>query len=55
MKTIVINLISGPCAGKSTAAAGIFSALKKQGIECELALEYAKDCVWDESFYKMKD
>lgn len=55
MKTYIINLISGPGSGKSTACAGIFNQLKKRGVECELALEYAKDCVWDESYKKMDD
>lgn len=55
MKTYVLNLCGGPGAGKSTAAAGIFAKLKKLGIECELALEYAKDCVWNESYTTMND
>lgn len=55
MKTIVINCISGPCSGKSTCCAGIFTKLKKLGVNCELALEYAKDCVWNESYATMND
>ena len=47
--TIVINLIGGPGCGKSTAAAGIFYLLKKQGINCEMSLEFAKDKVWEQS------
>lgn len=54
-RPIVINLISGPCAGKSTTATGIFYELKKRGIECEMALEFAKDKVWEESFKTMDD
>ena len=45
MKTIVVNLIAGPCSGKSTIAAGLFHKLKKQGIEAEMSLEFAKDKV----------
>jgi hypothetical protein len=47
--SIVINLFAGPGAGKSTACAQIYSDLKWQGINCEMALEYAKDKVWEES------
>ena len=43
--TIVVNLIGGPGSGKSTTAAGLFYNLKKLGINCEMALEYAKDKV----------
>ena len=53
--TIVVNLIGGPGSGKSTTAAGIFYNLKKLGINCEMALEYAKDKVYEESFKTMDD
>ena len=52
-KTIVVNLMGGPCTGKSTLAADIFSSLKKLGVECELVMEYAKDKVWEESFHTL--
>lgn len=54
-KVIVINLmgVTGSC--KSTVASGIFYELKKQGINCELALEFAKDKVWEEAFRTMDD
>lgn len=55
MKTVVINLIGGPCSGKSTVAAGIFYELKKMGINCEMALEFAKDKVWEESYRTLDD
>lgn len=47
--TLVVNLIAGPSAGKSTLAAYIFSMLKFDGFLCELVTEHAKDLVWDES------
>jgi len=47
--TLVVNLFGGPGTGKSTTAAGVFHQLKLQGINCEMALEYAKDKVWEES------
>jgi len=46
-KTIVVNLMAGPGAGKSTMAAALFAQLKWKGIDCELAAEYAKDLVWE--------
>ena len=52
---IVINLMGGPGSGKSTAASGIFYRLKKMGVNCELALEFAKDKVWEEAFRTMDD
>lgn len=54
-KTLVINLIGGPGSGKSTCASGIFYQLKKLGINCELALEFAKDKVWEESIKTLDD
>lgn len=53
-KTLVVNLIGGPGSGKSTTASGIFYELKRIGVNCEMALEFAKDKVWEES-YKILD
>lgn len=47
---IVVNLYAGPGSGKSTTCAGVFSKLKLAGVNCEMALEYAKDKVWESSF-----
>ncbi len=47
---LIVNLFGGPGAGKSTMAAGLFSELKWRGINCELATEYAKEKVWEESY-----
>ena len=46
-KTKIVNLYGGPGAGKSTAAAGLFSALKSYGVNCEYVSEYAKDKAWE--------
>lgn len=54
-KTLVINLIGGPCSGKSTIASGVFHEVKKLNINAELALEFAKDKVWEESFRTIDD
>lgn len=51
--TIHVQLYAGPGTGKSTTAAGVFSKLKQQDIDCELISEYAKQLVWEESFPKM--
>lgn len=46
-KTKVLNLYGGPGTGKSTTAAGVFSALKQDGVNCEYVQEYAKDKAWE--------
>jgi hypothetical protein len=45
-KTTVINLLGGPGAGKSTAAAGIYHQFKLMGADCELVREYIKNWAW---------
>lgn len=52
-KSIIINLISGPGAGKSTTAAGIFHELKKKEVEVEMSLEFAKDKLYEQSYRTM--
>lgn len=54
-KTLFINLFGGPGTGKSTLCASVFTELKIRGVDCEMALEYAKDVVWEESFKKLKN
>ena len=54
-KPIVVNLFAGPGTGKSTSCAQIFSELKWQGINCEMAREFAKDKVWEESLKVLDD
>jgi tRNA uridine 5-carbamoylmethylation protein Kti12 len=53
--TLVVNLMGAPGAGKSTGSAYVFSALKLQGINCELVQEYAKDRVWQKDFEVFKN
>ena len=48
-ETLVINLIGGPCSGKSTIAAELFARLKKMGIHYELVSEYIKDRIYEEN------
>jgi nicotinamide riboside kinase len=54
-KTLVINLFGGPGSGKSTLCALVFGKLKMMGVNCEMATEYVKDIVWEESFKKMEN
>lgn len=54
-KTVVVNLFAGPDSGKSTTCAAVFSELKYLGVNCEIAPEYVKDKVWEESFKTMEN
>lgn len=55
-KTIVVNLVGGPCSGKSTTAAGLFALMKLQTIkQVELVTEVIKDYVYDENKEAMND
>lgn len=55
MNTLLVNLYGGPCAGKSTVCCGLFYKLKKLGYDCEIASEFAKDKVWEESYKVLED
>jgi nicotinamide riboside kinase len=55
MKPIVINLTGGPGTGKSTLCAQLFYLLKSQDIDVEMATEYVKDLVFEESFKKIEN
>jgi len=47
-KSLVINIFAGPGAGKTTTMAGLFSKLKLDNINCEMATEFAKELTWEE-------
>ncbi len=49
MRTLVVNFFGGPGSGKSSTTASVFAALKWRNVNCEMALEYAKDKVWEKS------
>jgi hypothetical protein len=55
MDTIVVNLFGGPGVGKSSMCASVFSYLKWKGVDCEMVLEYAKDCVWSNTESLLKN
>jgi hypothetical protein len=46
-KSLVVNLIGGPGCSKSSIMGGLYHDLKFNGIEAEMAPEYAKECVWN--------
>lgn len=52
---LVVNFYGGAGAGKSTTAAGVFSRLKRDGYNCELITEYAKDLVYDKAWSELSD
>jgi hypothetical protein len=54
-KLIVINLFSGPGAGKTTFRSEIFAYLKWCNINCEEIPEYAKKLTWQENFKQLKN
>jgi len=49
-KTYLINIISGPGAGKTTICALLFAKLKIKGYTIEYIQEVAKHLVWEEDF-----
>lgn len=54
--TIVVNLVGGPCSGKSTTAAGLFAIMKLQTAKAvEIVTEVIKDYVYDENKEAMND
>ena len=55
MDTLIVNLLAGPGAGKSTFAAALFAELKFYGTDVELAPEYAKDLVWEKRYKTFED
>jgi hypothetical protein len=54
-QSLVIDLYGGPGTGKSTTAAGLYALLKQNGVNAELATEYAKDIVWEGRNYLLSD
>lgn len=47
MKTLIVNCMGGPGAGKTTTSMELTAHLKWNGILAEYVHEYAKDLVWD--------
>lgn len=56
MNTIIVNLVGGPCCGKSTTAAGLFAKMKLHSTQkVEIVTEVIKDYVYDENKMAMQD
>lgn len=55
MKPLVINILGGPGSGKSSMTASVFSCLKWHDVNCEMALEYAKEVVWSKTENLLKN
>lgn len=54
--TIIVQMVSGPCSGKSTTSAGLFSLMKlKTKQKVELVTEVIKDYVYDDNKEAMAD
>jgi hypothetical protein len=54
-KVLVCNLFGGPCTGKSTMRARIFSEMKYMQLDCEEVTEYAKDKTWEKAWSLMSN
>lgn len=52
---LIVNLVAGPGAGKSTTAAGVFHELKMRGYNAEYVMEYAKDVTWEDASAKLEN
>lgn len=53
VRRLVVNFLGGPGCGKSTAASGLFSALKKTSINVEFAAEFARELVIEKNTMAM--
>lgn len=53
--TLVVNLIGGQGAGKTTMMAHLFAWLKGKGVETEMCTEFAKELVWESRQETFKD
>lgn len=54
--TIIVNLVGGPCCGKSTTASGLFHVMKLQTKQkVEIVTEVIKDYVYDNNTEAMAD
>lgn len=51
----IINFFGGPCIGKSTQSAELFTLMKKSHMDVELTFEYPKIVAWEENYSSIKD
>lgn len=55
MKTVVVNLVGGQGAGKSSMMFSLAGWLKWRNVEVEISPEFAKECVWENRKETFKD
>lgn len=55
MDSKIINLFSGPGAGKSTQASGLFTEMKKHHMSVEYTYEFPKEVAWEGNVSQLKD
>lgn len=48
-QTLIVNLVAGPCSGKSTNSAELFARLKRMNISCEYVPEFIKEEIYKEN------
>jgi hypothetical protein len=53
--SIILNFFGGPCIGKSTQSAELFTLMKKSHMNVELTFEYPKIVAWEENFSSIRD
>jgi hypothetical protein len=53
--SIIINIMAGPCAGKSTLASELFTTMKKLGYSVENTQEFPKVLAWDGNSEAIRD
>ena len=54
-KAVVVNIVSGPGAGKTTLSALLFYHLKTLKVKCEYVQEFAKNLVWKKQYEQLND
>jgi hypothetical protein len=55
LRTVVVNALAGPGAGKSTLSYGLIAKLKAEGHKAELVTEYAKELTWRRDFASLSN
>lgn len=53
--SVIVNFFGGPCIGKSTQSAELFTLMKKSHMNVELTYEYPKIVAWEENYSSIRD